>query len=130
MLTELHGKAGQVCRYVKTGQVRCPLIVRPTSEDVITGHLCEVFRALNPRWWLPDILNVAVRAQRFRRQVFRHLKIEPWRNRSRYLHRQCRVMPCRWPVDLCPHTLRGGPVSILSMSARRLLCDKFRIPLI
>ena len=84
MLTELHGKAGQVCRYVKTGQVRCPLIVRPTSEDVITGHLCEVFRALNPRWWLPDILNVAVRAQRFRRQVFRHLKIEPWRNRSRY----------------------------------------------
>jgi len=84
MLTELCGKAGQVCRHAKTGQIRCPLILRRNSEDLITANLCQTMRILNPRWWLPDILNIAVRARRFRRQVFRQLEIEPWRNRPRY----------------------------------------------
>ena len=60
MLTELHGKAGRICQSALDGQLRCPLIVRPTSEDVVTGHLCQVLRALNSRWWLPDLLNLAV----------------------------------------------------------------------
>ena len=84
MLTELHGKGGRVCQPAREGKLHCPLIVRPTSEDVITGHLCLVFRALNPRWWLPDLLNSALGAARFRRQVFRRLKIEPWRNCRRF----------------------------------------------
>ena len=84
MLTELHGKGGRVCQPAREGKLHCPLIVRPTSEDVITGHLCLALRALNPRWWLPDLLNTALGAVRFRRQVFRRLKIEPWRNCRRY----------------------------------------------
>jgi len=84
MLTELHGKAGRICRSAMDGQLHCPLIVRPTSEDVITGHLCHTFRTLNPRWWLPDLLNLAVGAPRFRQQVFRNLRIDPWDNRPRY----------------------------------------------
>jgi hypothetical protein len=84
MLTELLGKGGQVCQLAKSGELRCPLIVRPTSEDVITGHLFNVLRVLNPRWWLPDLLNTALGENRFRRQVFRRLKIEPWKNCPAY----------------------------------------------
>jgi len=84
MLTELLGKGGKVCRPAREGQLRCPLIVRPTSEDVITGHLFQVLRALNPRWWLPDLLNQALSTTRFRKQVFRRLRIELWKNRPVY----------------------------------------------
>jgi hypothetical protein len=84
MLTELHGKGGRICRSALEGKLRCPLIVRPTSEDVITGHLAQVLRVLNPRWWLPDLLNLALGESRLHRQVFRRLKIEPWKNRPRY----------------------------------------------
>ena len=84
MLTELLGKGGRICRAALDQKQRCPLIVRPTSEDVITGHLCQVLRILNARWWLPDLLNLALGAQRFRRQVHRRLRISPWENRPRY----------------------------------------------
>lgn len=84
MLTELYRKGGRVCGPAREGRLRCPLIVRPTSEDVITGHLSLVLRALSPRWWLPDLLNSALGANRFRRQVFRQLRIEPWQNLKAY----------------------------------------------
>ena len=48
MLTELHGKGGCVCQYAKEGKIRCPLIIRPTSEDAITGNLFQALRTLNP----------------------------------------------------------------------------------
>ena len=57
VLTELYNKGGRVCREARKGNIRCRLIVRPTSEDVITGHSAQAFRILNPRWFLPDILN-------------------------------------------------------------------------
>jgi hypothetical protein len=78
MLSELNGKAGNLCQPAKDGKLRCPLIVRPTSEDVITGNLFGTLRAINPRWWLPDFLNRGLGRQRFRRQVFRKLRIELW----------------------------------------------------
>lgn len=81
MLTELHNKQGALCSAAKAGQLRCPLIVRPTSEDVVTGHLVQALRVLNSRWWLSDILNVALGTTRFRRQVYRKLRIEPWVNK-------------------------------------------------
>lgn len=84
MLTEMHGKAGKVCRQAKEGELRCPLIVRPTSEDVITGHLASTFQTLNPRWWLPDLLNTGLDSARFHRQVFRKFRVEPWKNYPRY----------------------------------------------
>lgn len=84
MLTEMHGKGGRVCKEARKGNIRCGLIVRPTSEDVITGHLAQAFRVLNPRWFLPDLLNIGLNARRFRRQVFRRLQVVPWRNRPRY----------------------------------------------
>jgi hypothetical protein len=84
MLTELNGKGGCLCEPARKGELRCPLIVRPTSEDVVTGQLFGTLRVLNPRWWLPDFLNQALGTERFRRQVFRDLRIELWQKQRTY----------------------------------------------
>lgn len=84
MLTELYGKQGRVCQPARAGELRCPLIIRPASEDVITGHLALALRVLDPRRLLPDLLNTALGAARFPHQVFRRLRIEPWVNRPCY----------------------------------------------
>jgi hypothetical protein len=78
MLTELRGKGGRICQPALDGTLRCPLIVRPTSEDVVTGNLFGSLGAINPRWWLPPLLNHGLKAERFRTQVFRRFRIEPW----------------------------------------------------
>ena len=58
MLVELHGKGGCLCQPARQGKLHCPLIVRPTSEDVVTSHLFQVLQVLNPHWWLADFLNL------------------------------------------------------------------------
>lgn len=84
MLTELRGKGGNLCSHARSGEIRCPLIVRPTSEDVITANIFQSLRFLNPRWWLPDLLNAGLGANRFRRQVFRNFRIRLWQNQPCY----------------------------------------------
>jgi len=84
MLTELHRKGGCICQPAREGKLRCPLIVRPTSEDVITGNLFQVLKVVNPRWWLPDFLNEALGVSSFRRQVYRNFRIEPKVNKPTY----------------------------------------------
>lgn len=84
MLTELHQKSGNMCQQARDGLLRCPMIVRSSSEDVITGHLVQALRLLTPTWWLPDLLNRGMQATRFRRQFFRNFRIEPWVNKPRY----------------------------------------------
>jgi hypothetical protein len=84
MLTELHRKGGCLCQPAKEGKLRCPLIVRPTSEDVVTGDLFQTLKIINPRWWLPDLLNQALGVTHFRRQIFRRLRIVPWENKPIY----------------------------------------------
>ena len=87
MLTEMNGKGGKLCSHARSGEIRCPLIVRPTSEDVITGHLFQSLGYINPRWWLPDLLNAALGADRFRRRAFRRLAIGLWQNQPCYPRR-------------------------------------------
>lgn len=84
MLTELNGKAGALCEPARKGTLRCPLLVRPTSEDVITGHLFGTLQAINPRWWLPDFLNRALGERRFRSQVYRNLSVELWQKQPTF----------------------------------------------
>jgi hypothetical protein len=78
MLTELRGKGGRICQSALDGTLRCPLIIRPTSEDVVTGNLFGTLGAINPRWWLPHLLNRGLKAKRFRTQVYRNFRIELW----------------------------------------------------
>jgi len=60
------------------------LIIRPTSEDVITGEIFQALGCLNPRWWLPGLLNAALGSPRFRKQVHRRFKIQLWQNQPCY----------------------------------------------
>ena len=78
MLLELHRKGGTLCQPAREGQLHCPLIVRPTSEDNVTAHLITVLQALNPRLWVSDLLNRGLGVGRFRRQVYRGFRIQPW----------------------------------------------------
>jgi hypothetical protein len=84
MLTELGGKGGCLCEPARRGELRCPLIVRANSEDVVTANIFGTLKVLNPRWWLPDLLNSALGANRFRRQVYRRLRIELWQKQRAY----------------------------------------------
>lgn len=84
MLTELNGKGGCLCEPARLGELRCPLIVRPTSEDVVTGQMFGTLKALNPRWWLSDLLNKSLGTERFRKQVYRDLRIELWQKQRTY----------------------------------------------
>lgn len=84
MLAEMNGKGGNLCSHARSGEIRCPLIVRPTSEDVITGEIFQALGYLNPRWWLPDLLNAALGTPRFRRQVHRRFRIDLWQNQPCY----------------------------------------------
>ncbi len=84
MLAELHRKGGCLCQPAREGALHCPLIIRPTSEDVITDHLVQVMRTINPRWWLPDFLNSALAAPAVHPQQFRNLRIEPWVNKPTF----------------------------------------------
>lgn len=101
MLTELRGKGGNLCSQAKSGEIRCPLIVRPTSEDVITSHLFQSLGYLNPRWWLADLLNAGLGANRLRRQFFRDLKIRLWQNQ-----------PC-YPRELLPWDEGSSQIDIM-----------------
>ena len=84
MLTEMLGKGGNLCQQARDGRLRCPLIVRPNSEDVVTSHLFRSLGYINPRWWLPDLLNAALGTRRFRRQVYRRFRIQLWANQPCY----------------------------------------------
>ena len=84
MLTELHHKGGRICEHALQGKIRCPLIVRPTSEDVVTGNLFQVLKAINPRHWLSDLLNEGLGVPAFHAQVYRDLRISLWDNKPPY----------------------------------------------
>lgn len=81
MWAEMLGKGGQLCHLARDGKLRCPLIVRPNSEDVVTDHLFTALQVLQPRWWLPDLLNTALGTNRFRRQHYPRFQIDLWQNR-------------------------------------------------
>ena len=89
MLAELGGKGGCLCKPAREGSIRCPLIVRPTSEDVVTGNLFGTLQAINPRWWLPDLLNRGLglsdkHPRAFRQQLYRNLKIQLWQKQPAF----------------------------------------------
>ena len=100
MWTELAGKGGRLCEAAREGRTRCPLIVRPTSEDVITGQLVGAFRVLDPMHWVPDLLDRAVGSRRFRRQVFRRFRVDPWKTRPHF------------PKELLPWAEGGTQVDV------------------
>lgn len=58
-------KAGHVCDRTYRNGPGCPLIVRRTSEDVLTANVFGILRRIRPSLWLRPLLNHAFRTKRF-----------------------------------------------------------------
>lgn len=124
MLTELNGKGGCLCEPARKGELRCPLIVRPTSEDVVTGQVFGTLKVLNPRWWLPDFLNLALGTERFRRQVFRGLRIELWQKQRTYPRQHLKWDEGQTEVDVVITWERPATTVFIEMKYGSILSAK------
>lgn len=85
---ELNNKAGKVCEQARCGAIKCPLIVRPTSEDVLTGNVFGLLRHIRPHLWLNPLLNQAIDGDpdsgRFRQVWFKDFTIQLWKRQPRF----------------------------------------------
>jgi len=77
-LLELSGKTGHVCPkgFTRTGP--CPLILRATSEDLVTATVFGILKNLRPEKWLAPWLNEAFETTEFARVTFDDLAFQLW----------------------------------------------------
>ena len=77
---ELANKGGQVCKHAKAANgIKCPLIVRPTSEDVITGSVFGLLKHIRPHLWVGPLLNLGLGTARFRQVWYKDFQIHFWK---------------------------------------------------
>jgi len=85
---ELHRKGGKVCPQAQQGTIKCPLIVRPTSEDVLTGNVFGMLQHIRPHLWLNPLLNQAIdgdpQSGRFHQVWFKDFQIRFWERQARF----------------------------------------------
>jgi hypothetical protein len=83
---ELHKKGGKLCEKAKSGEFHCPLIVRPTSEDVIVGNVFGALKHIPPHLWLNPLLNKAIdgdfNSKRFRQVWFKDFSLRFWERQA------------------------------------------------
>ena len=84
MLVEIGRKSGCFCDLAEQGKLHCPLNVRATSEDVVTGELFGKLKLIDPRWWLAEFLNRSLGTNEYRQQVYRNLEINLWAKQPTY----------------------------------------------
>ena len=77
MHVEQSGKGGRVCARSYRNGDGCPLIVRSTSEDVVTGNAFGLLRHLRPSLWLRPLL-VAAFGKRFERCNMHNVTVKMW----------------------------------------------------
>ena len=71
-------KAGHVCDASYRRGRNCPLILRQTSEDLITANVFGILRRMPPALWLRPLLNQAFRTKRFRTCSLTGLEVAFW----------------------------------------------------
>ncbi len=81
---ELRKKSGKVCKQALDGTIHCPCIVRSTSEDVVVGNVFGILRHIRPHLWLNDLLNTALRTNRFRQAWFKGFSVRFWERQERF----------------------------------------------
>jgi hypothetical protein len=72
-------KAGRVCDGSYRKGPGCPLIVRQTSEDVLTANVFGLLRRMRPCLWLRPMLNQAFCTRRFLSRPMTRLAVEFWK---------------------------------------------------
>ena len=84
MEVELNGKAGRVCQHALDGTIRCPCIVRTTSEDVVVGNVFGMLKHIRPHLWLTPLLNAAYDTDRYRQVWYKNLSVRFWERQERF----------------------------------------------
>jgi len=57
----------------------CPLVVRGTSEDLLTANVFGILKNLDPKIWLRRFLGEAIKGKDFSHHTFENLSFEFWR---------------------------------------------------
>jgi hypothetical protein len=81
---ELHRKGGRLCPAARCGDIKCPLIVRATSEDVVVGNVFGALKHIRPHLWLNGLLNKALGGDSFRQVWFKRFSLRLWERQARY----------------------------------------------
>ncbi len=77
LLVEQLGKGGRVCARSYRNGDSCPLVVRSTSEDVVTGNVFGILRHIRPSLWLRPLL-VGAFGSRFKRCRMCEVNVKLW----------------------------------------------------
>jgi hypothetical protein len=83
-LVELNGKAGRLCPQAQSGELRCPCIVRTTSEDVLTGEVFGGLQHIRPHLWLGPLLNLGIGDMGRHPVWYKDLSIRVWQRQERF----------------------------------------------
>jgi hypothetical protein len=80
IIFELFKSSGKkVCLPNYVRKSNCPLIVRTTSEDLLTANVFGILKNLDPTIWLSKFLGEAIKGKDFSRHTFENLSFEFWR---------------------------------------------------
>ena len=80
IIFELFKSSGKkVCPPNYVRKSNCPLIVRTTSEDLLTANVFGILKNLDPTIWLRRFLGEAIKGKDFSRHTFENLSFEFWK---------------------------------------------------
>jgi len=80
IIFELFKTSGKkVCPPNYVRKSNCPLIVRTTSEDLLTANVFGILKNLDPTIWLRKFLGEAIKGKDFSRHTFENLSFEFWK---------------------------------------------------
>jgi hypothetical protein len=80
IIFELFKSSGKkVCPPNYVRKYNCPLIVRTTSEDLLTANVFGILKNLDPKVWLRRFLGEAIKGKDFSRHTFENLSFEFWK---------------------------------------------------
>lgn len=80
IIFELYKSTGKkVCPPFHVRKGNCPLIVRTTSEDLLTANVFGILKNLDPKIWLRRLLGEAIKGQDFSHHTFENLSFEFWK---------------------------------------------------
>ncbi len=80
IIFELFKSSGKkVCPPNYVRKSNCPLIVRTTSEDLLTANVFGILKNLDPKIWLRSFLGEAIKGRDFSRHTFEGLSFEFWK---------------------------------------------------
>jgi hypothetical protein len=91
IIFELFKSSGKkVCPPNYVRKSNCPLIVRTTSEDLLTANVFGILKNLDPKIWLRRFLGEAIKGKDFSRHTFDGLSFEFWKRYRPPLNRKYR----------------------------------------